>query len=85
MGSGDSKTRGTLMKGRVGEKKRMRTFVQKGHFIDGEKTERCSPQPSLTRVSGFTGHETSVGRPVTSQPHAARSTSGGHIKTHHSS
>ena len=46
-------------------------FVQKGHFSDGGKAERCSPQPSLTCVSGSTGpldRKTHPVHPKGSQP-----------------
>ena len=68
VGSGDSKTRGRRMKGGVGEKKRVRTFVQKGHFIDGDKTERSSPQPSLTRKGASPGIRPAWAAPSPASP-----------------
>lgn len=51
-----------------GEKERK--FVQKGHFIDGDKTERNSSQPSLTHFSGFTGHLRPVWAGLWLAPHS---------------
>lgn len=79
------KNQGNIDGVRGGGKEREKKYVQKGHFIDEDKAERRSPQPSLTHFSGFTGHLRPAWAGLLSQLRAFCSTSGDHIKTHHSS